>query len=356
MSETTDSTPRPVVQLRPKSKGAPPFEPGLPWAQSLARLNAKYPPRRTFLGRNHVHEACRVTVEAPTGEGKSMYGLGAAKAIAEGEDFLNLPAGNAGPVPVLFIDYEMGRQEMKDRLEHFATENLMVVCFDDEELGEDGLYPIDTAKGKKQVKDLITATKAQVLVLDNLYSAVEGSIMGGAGEGAGQAHEEVVPFLRDLSRSRIGTILLCHANDKRELYGDKRLTWQMTARIAIKRLQNSDHLHIEIEERKIRGRSGPGAEVQAIFIDGAWRLAPAFSDGTCVAATEPPKGRGGRGKGRSKPMTEEEKYLAVKALIDRGLGVVAACMTASDNGKKFKWSKTTHYRYEKSRNGAASDD
>lgn len=257
------------------------------WARSDRRKQAKYPQMDVYLGACHVYEGCRLTIEGATGDGKSMLGLGMALAIARRDNFLHLPKAEKpvpGDVNVLYMDYEMGRVEVQNRLATFGTHpNFWVVCFDDPELGEEGLRPIDTDDGEMQLISLINALEIRVVFLDNLYSAVEGSIVGGKGDG--QAHERVVPLLRKLSKFNVATVLLAHTNATGDLYGDKRLTWQLTGRIRLTRIRPSDEqlkgkkasvaeesvLRATIEERKIRG-GALKPPFQAVLRDGTWTI------------------------------------------------------------------------------------
>ena len=246
------------------------------WARSDIRKLAVYPAADVYLGQYHVYEGCRLTIEGATGDGKSMLGIGMALAIARKEPFLHLAAGNVtDPVNVLYLDYEMGRVELQRRMTTFGTHpNLWIACFDDPELGG-GLLPIDTDAGEKQLINLVNIIKARVVFLDNLYSAVEGSIIGGSGDG--QAHERVVPLLRRLSRYNVATVLLAHTNTNGDLYGDKRLTWQLTGRLRLTRIRptssgpDSGLLRATIEERKVRG-GAMTPPYNAVLRDSSWTL------------------------------------------------------------------------------------
>ncbi|MBL8668428.1 MAG: AAA family ATPase [Rhodospirillales bacterium] len=224
------------------------------WIES--RLLVPIPPRPSFLGGKLLRRSDRMFISGATGVGKTLFAMGLAEAICTASNFMIYPAGIGGRV--LYLDYEVGRETMQERASYLAVprERLAIVCCDDAELGDDGLRSLDSDEGQQQLLAIVESYRPDVVIVDNLYSACAGSILGGGDRsGAGQAHEAVVPFLRDgLSRRNIASVLMHHTgNDRSRPYGDSRLTWQMTAHLHLERPDGAVGPELLVSCKKLRG-------------------------------------------------------------------------------------------------------
>lgn len=104
--------------------------------------------------------------------GKSLMLLEIAVALATGQPVLNQPAQES--MHVLYVDYEMSAQDIKDRLESFgygAEHDLAKLHY--------ALLPsiggLDTAEGARFVIDAVTHHDIQLVIIDTTARAVEGA-------------------------------------------------------------------------------------------------------------------------------------------------------------------------------------
>lgn len=102
-----------------------PFRPPF-WLEN--RLRTPIEPARSFLGNGLLFEGARVLVTGATGVGKTLFSMGMVEAACSGRPFLAFAAGE--PARVLYLDYEVGRRVMHDRLRFLDVppETLAVVC------------------------------------------------------------------------------------------------------------------------------------------------------------------------------------------------------------------------------------
>jgi hypothetical protein len=248
------------------------------WASAAARAKTNIPMPEPYLWPL-IFAGSRTYISGGTGIGKTMLGISICKALHLRMPFFRYKPGNVAPV-VLFLDYEMGRAAMRTRLERFAIDGLFVVCFDDPELGDDGLVPLDTPEGQSQIRALIAATGAQVVFFDNLYSAVIGSIVGGSDKNG--AHDKVVPFLKSLSKAGVASILFHHSgHEKSRAYGDDRYAWQMTSHLHIEAATDraDGELRIVLTEKKMRMDRQRAEPVNIVYDDetGTWETVQAVA-------------------------------------------------------------------------------
>jgi hypothetical protein len=112
-----------------------------------------------------------VSIHAPGGTGKSLLALHMAASFATGGRCLATPAGP--PRDVLYIDYEMTKEDLAERLEtmgygpdtdlshlHYA----LIPPID----------PLDTATGAAQIRHLAALVSAELVIIDTFARAVAG--------------------------------------------------------------------------------------------------------------------------------------------------------------------------------------
>lgn len=103
--------------------------------------------------------------------GKSYLVLAACAAIATGKAFLDMPAGE--PRHVLYVDYEMTLEDVRDRLEEFgytAADDLSHLHY----ALLPSLPPLDTDEGGETLLDAARATESEFVVIDTTSRSVAG--------------------------------------------------------------------------------------------------------------------------------------------------------------------------------------
>jgi len=106
--------------------------------------------------------------------GKSLLTLYIAACIATGRACLNRPAGD--PIKVLYLDYEMTEDDLRERLEQFGFGP------DDAELLQANLHyallpslpPLNTAEGGKAIVGSASALDVELVIIDTTARAVDG--------------------------------------------------------------------------------------------------------------------------------------------------------------------------------------
>lgn len=212
-------------------------------------LHHDIPPKNYLLG-HWLHTQARVLLSAATGVGKSMLALEIACAVSTGSGFLHWPAGR--PARVLYIDSEMGEEEIKDRLVRLADrhpeavrDNLHVLSLDHCPQAK----PINTEPGGEWLLRLVDANNCELLILDNLMSLTDGPLTDE------ETWKAVEPLMLELSRRRCAVIVVHHAgHNATRYYGTSTIAWQMTACIHLEGRDNADGIHFSLSFKKARGR------------------------------------------------------------------------------------------------------
>ena len=104
--------------------------------------------------------------------GKSLMLLEIAAALATGKQVLNQAAG--APIHVLYVDYEMSAQDIKDRLEAFGytpSDDLSHLHY----VLLPSIGGLDTAEGAKTIIDAVHHYGIELVVIDTTARAVEGA-------------------------------------------------------------------------------------------------------------------------------------------------------------------------------------
>jgi hypothetical protein len=115
-------------------------------------------------GRGHA-------IYAGAKTGKSYVVLAACAALATGKPFLSHPGGD--PVTVLYVDYEMTEDDLRDRLEEFGYGP-------DDNLGHlhyvllPSIEGLDTEEGGSALVAAAVAVGAELVIIDTTGRAVEG--------------------------------------------------------------------------------------------------------------------------------------------------------------------------------------
>lgn len=103
--------------------------------------------------------------------GKSYLVLAACAALATGQAFLNHPGGE--PVHVLYVDYEMTPQDVRERLEEFGygpSDDLSHLHY----ALLPSLPPLDTEEGGQALLEAAQAVEAAFVIIDTTSRAISG--------------------------------------------------------------------------------------------------------------------------------------------------------------------------------------
>lgn len=217
--------------------------------EMAAWLKRDIPPKDHLLG-HWLHTTARCLLSGDTGIGKSMFGLELAFCVARGLAFLHWPAGR--PCRVIYLDSEMGAEEVKERLRHLSerhggsADNLTVLTLED----FPDAAPLDTEEGQTWILSVVQAVGAELIVFDNLMTLVTGSLKDD------ETWKLVLPLARRLSAQRVAQIWVHHTgHDASRFYGSRTIIWQMTAAIHLEKVADLDTaIGFKLSFQKARGR------------------------------------------------------------------------------------------------------
>jgi hypothetical protein len=198
-------------------------QPKLSGALSVEQWIARELPKPDFVLGNWLTTTSRSMLYATTGIGKTMFAIAMAMAMATGRPFLHWSV--ARPSRVLFIDGEMSRRVMKDRiaaevqrLGGMLPEAMFVLSRED----VDDFKPLNTTEGRVFINDEIKRLGGvDFIIFDNIMSLISGDMK------EEESWSQIQPWLRRLSRRSIGHLWLHHTgHDASHGYGTKTKEWQ----------------------------------------------------------------------------------------------------------------------------------
>jgi AAA domain-containing protein len=213
---------------------------------SLEQWGSRDLPPPDFLMGEVFHTTSRCMLSAATGLGKTNLVLAIAMRMAAGASFLHWKA--LRPARVLYIDGEMSRRLLKERL--FTEEQRLMAEVEDPASARRLLYanfhalntediddfaPLNSPEGQKCIDKLIERIGGiDFLHADNIMSLISGSMK------EEEPWAAVVPWTRDLSKRNIGQLWVHHANSQNEDYGTKTRGWQMSNKILLTKIERPD--------------------------------------------------------------------------------------------------------------------
>jgi hypothetical protein len=209
-------------------------------------------PEPDFLLGNWLTTTSRVLINAPTGIGKTMLGIGMGMGSSAGSGFLHWRG--IRPARVLFIDGEMSRRLLKQRLADEVARlgarpvGMNVLSHED----IDGFAPLNTPQGQAQIEYQIKRMGgADLIVFDNIMSLIAGDHKDEEG------WRNTLPWVRSLTRRCIGQIWLHHTgHDETRGYGTKTREWQMDTVLHLDEIKRPDaDVSFQITFRKARERT-----------------------------------------------------------------------------------------------------
>jgi hypothetical protein len=233
----------------------------------------------------------RGMLTAPTGLGKTMFGIGACTALSAGMPFLRWQGRR--PCNVLYVDGEMSRRLMKRRLTDeiersgLRPKGLHVLSHDDVE----NFQPLNTEAGRNAIEAIIARIgKLDLLWLDNIMSLVSGDMKEEEG------WRRTIPWQHSLTRRSIGLMWSHHTgHDKSHSYGTSTREWQLDTHLLCEEISRDDtDVSFKISFKKARERTpetrADFADLAVALVDNAWT----YSAATPHPLTKQPSPIGGK--------------------------------------------------------------
>lgn len=243
-------------------------------------LDRKLQPADRILG-DLFSTTSRVLFSADTGLGKTMLSMAWAVAMSLGRDFLHWKAHR--PARVLYIDGEMPRRLMRERIEMACTwygvtplEARRVHFMSREDFSE--MPPLDTPDGAQWLNEFMSALPTiDFIIFDNIMSLCSGIMKDE------ESWQAVKPFVMSLTERRIGQMWVHHVgHDKSRSYGTKTREWQMDTVIVGEATEEKFDVAMKLRFTKARQRTPVNRsdfdDTQVELTCGHWRSsAPAVS-------------------------------------------------------------------------------
>jgi hypothetical protein len=220
----------------------------LPIVLSLGDWRERDLPSLDLLLGHVFHNTTRILLAAKTGLGKTNLGLAVTMRIAAGVPFLHWET--VRPAKVLYIDGEMSRRLLKERLLDEEQRLLAEVHPDDREMVRQRLaenfhalntedvenfQPLNSPNGQQYITKLIEAVGGvEFVTFDNIMSLIAGNMKDE------EPWAQTQTWANSLTKKSIGQLWIHHANDQDQIYGTKTRGWQMTSVILLTQVKRED--------------------------------------------------------------------------------------------------------------------
>jgi hypothetical protein len=234
----------------------------------------------------------RVMLYAPTGLGKSMFGIALGMRVAGGNGFLHWQGH--GPYRVLYIDGEMSRPLLKERLADEAQRlgaippTFYALSHEDVE----NFAPLNTEEGQKTIDGLIEKIGGiDLLFLDNIMCLVSGDMK------EEESWRQTVPWQHSLTRRRIGQFWFHHTgHDESKGYGTKTKEWQLDTVLKMEQVDRDDTdvsfaIHFQKKRLCIPRTRRDFRDVIIALVDDRWELSEVDGSADAVKANPSPAGK-----------------------------------------------------------------
>jgi hypothetical protein len=208
-------------------------------------------PAPDFIMGNWLSTTTRGLLVGPTGLGKTNLALALSLHMAAGRDFLHWRAQRS--CKVFYIDGEMSRrlfrQRIKDAVSRLGERPAGCHALSHEDVEK--FAPLNTTAGQAYIERLIAEIKPDFVVFDAIMCLLAGEMK------EGQSWAAVMPWVRSLTRRRIGQLWLHHTgHDESRSYGDKTKEWQLDTVMHMEAVAREDaDVSFAFEFRKARERT-----------------------------------------------------------------------------------------------------
>lgn len=189
---------------------------------TLAEWAARDLPPPDLLMGYWLSTTSRVLMTAATGLGKTNFGIALALRIAAAVAFLHWQARR--PVRVLYIDGEMSRRLLKQRVLDEAArlgispDGFFALSHED----VPNFAPLNSPEGQEWILKMVKRIGAELVVFDNIMSLTVGDMKDP------EAWQKTIPLVHKLTTDSVGQIWIHHTgHDESRSYGDKSREWQM---------------------------------------------------------------------------------------------------------------------------------
>jgi hypothetical protein len=233
-------------------------------------------PEPDFLLGSWLSTTSRVICTAPTGLGKTIFAIALALHGSAGSTFLHWQG--VRPAKILFIDGEMSRRLIKDRLINevgrsgLRPSGLHILSHEDIQ----NFQPLNKRAGQAKIENIIKQIGGvDLIIFDNVMSLIAGD------QKDEEAWRETLPWVRSLTRRSIGQFWVHHTGrDETRSYGTKTREWQMDCVIHLETVEqpNTD-VSFKLMFRKARERTpatrADFADVHITLAGNQWSVAGA---------------------------------------------------------------------------------
>ncbi|OKO75122.1 hypothetical protein AC629_34355 [Bradyrhizobium sp. NAS80.1] len=235
----------------------------------------------------------RGVMSAPTGLGKSNAAIAIGMRMAAGASFLHWEGRR--PAKVLYIDGEMSRRLLKQRL---LAEEVRLLGETSEQVREQfnpagfhalstedipNFNPLNTRPGQMAIERIIAEMGGcDFVIFDNVMSLISGSMVDE------EAWAQTLPWVKSLTKRGIGQLWIHHTgHDETKGYGTKTREWQMDVVIHLTKAERADtDVSFKLEFRKARERRPDNREdfqpVNIFLVNDRW-------DGDAQSGSQRPK-------------------------------------------------------------------
>ena len=239
-------------------------------------LSRDLPPLDPLIG-SILSTTTRALLAAPTGIGKTNFGMALWAHAGAGKNFLHWHVSR--PCRVLFIDGEMSRRLLRERIEDMARRlggkpPETALFFNKEDI--ENFAPLNTREGHDAIWKLVEEVERRLggpldaIEFDNIVSLLVGDMK------EEDAWRDTMPLVHALTKRRIGQLWLHHTgHDASRGYGTKTREWQLDMVMHLTKVERTDtDLAFTLSFPKARERTPDNrddfAEVEVTLIADQW--------------------------------------------------------------------------------------
>jgi len=233
-------------------------------------LKRDLPPPDPLMG-HWLTTTSRVLLPAPTGIGKSMFGIALGMRIAAGMPFLRWEGRR--PCRVLYIDGEMSSRLLKERLAA-EVERLGVIPAGFHALSHEDIEnfaPLNSPAGQRAIEEVIIRIGGvDLIIFDNIMCLVAGDMK------EEEPWQQTLSWLKTLTKRSVGQVWLHHTgHDETKSYGTKTREWEMDTVAFGERIEREDtDVSFRLTFPKARERTpltrADFADINVALVDDEW--------------------------------------------------------------------------------------